>query len=162
MLLTCLRGIEISSRLILLYSRVLPVPSLNIFSFLFCSILGVRYSASSSLYSQVLLSICHADFSIECPTTIKALFLPPVDCQPVMACTVKGILGTDYCPGSLCNDGFQLFVLCVIVLLFTCDFIIPRTHTTPLSQMLFRREGFHIDTYFCYQVFYCFSAKSGG
>ena len=74
----------------------------------------MRYSASSSLYSQVLLSICHADFSIECPTTIKALFLPPVDCQPVMACTVKGILGTDYCPGSLCNDGFQLFV-------FMCD-----------------------------------------
>ena len=34
--------------------------------------------------------------------------------QPVMACTVKGILGTDYCPGSLCNDGFQLFV-------FMCD-----------------------------------------
>lgn len=159
MILTCVRDWNIITADFHLIAECFQFLLQVIFSFLFYP-LGEIFRTEFLVLTSVIkhmpyrfqdrVSYCH-----------QSSFLAPVGCQPVITCAIKGILSTCCCPGSLRNDGFQMFVaMRGPSTFFTCAFIISRTHTGPRSQILFRGEGFHVDTYFRYQVFYCFPAKS--
>lgn len=92
----------------------------------------------------------------------QSSFLASAGCQPVITCAVKIFLVWVATQAASVITAFNcLLPRVVLPLFFTGTLVISRTHPGPWCQMLFRGEGFHVDTELGYQVFNPLSAKSG-
>jgi hypothetical protein len=68
------------------------------------SVLLIKYSAPSTLYSHLSLRIWKTDFRIEFPTAVKAhFFFASSCCRLMISCVIKCVFCPCCRPGNFCQ-----------------------------------------------------------